>query len=108
MDPNEVRCLVMATGEEITDDEGRVIGYVSQPARFKIDRSYLARGGFLVVTRDDDTGEYIGTEFDALEKSKTREPYPAGHSEQAWRTASLDEACRLVLAYFKQPQTDTP
>jgi hypothetical protein len=96
----EIRALLIATGEEIRDEEGRVIGYVSQPAKFKVDRPYLARGGFLVVTRDEETGEFIGTEFDALPHPRTGAPYPAGHSEQAFRAATLEEAVRLVMEYL--------
>jgi len=97
MDRAEITRLVVATGEEIRDDAGHVVGYVSQPARFKLDRSYLARGGFLVVVRDEESGEYIGTEYDALPHPKTRQPYPAGHSEQVWRTRDLDEAVSRVM-----------
>lgn len=99
-DIDEIRRLLVATGEEIRDDAGNLLGYVSQPARFKIDRTYLARGGYLVVTRDEDTGDYVGTEFDALPHPKTGKPYPAGHSEQAWRVRTIDEACASVQSYF--------
>jgi hypothetical protein len=100
VDLNEIRQLILATGEEIRDEEGRVVGYVAQPARLKVNRPYLARGGFLVVTRDEATGEYVGTEFDALPHPRTRVPYPAGHSEEAWRTPDSDEAVRLTMAYL--------
>ncbi|MFZ5828166.1 MAG: hypothetical protein ACOY94_27995 [Bacillota bacterium] len=96
MNEADIRQLLLATGEEILNDAGQVVGYVSQPARFRLNRSYLARGGFLVVVRDEETGEYVGTEFDALPHPKTREPYPAGHSEQVWRTADLEQAIRCV------------
>ncbi|MFZ5814144.1 MAG: hypothetical protein ACOY93_02405 [Bacillota bacterium] len=98
MDVAEIRSKLVQTGEEILDDDGRVVGYIAMPARFKLNRVYLARGGFLVVVRDEETGEYIGTEFDALPHPKTRQPYPAGHSEQVWRTPHLEEAVRRVLA----------
>jgi hypothetical protein len=101
MDMTEMCRIIAATGEEIRDDAGTVLGYVAQPARFKVTRPNLARGGFLVVTRDEGTGEYIGTEFDALSHPRTRQPYPAGHSEQAWRTCDLEEAARLTLAYLE-------
>lgn len=96
---NEIRRMLAATGEEIRDEAGNLLGYAAQPARFKIDRPYLARGGFLVVQRDEETGEYTGTEFDALPHPKTREPYPAGHSVQVWRARSLDEAFDHVMLY---------
>lgn len=104
MDETAVRQLLEAAGEEIRDDQGNALGYIAQPARFKIDRPYLAMGGFLVVVRDEESGVYIGTEFDALPHPKTGQPYPAGHSEQAWRAGTLQEAQGLVMAYF---QTDT-
>jgi hypothetical protein len=88
--------LLRATGEEIFDEDGNQIGYASQPARFKLENPRLARGGFLVVTREEETGAYVGTIFDALPHPKTGRPYPAGHSEEIWRTTSLQEALRLV------------
>ena len=99
-DAEEIRRLLVATGEEIRDEEGNLLGYVSQPARFKLDRGYLARGGYLVVTRDEETGDFVGTEFDALPHPKTGKPYPAGHSELAWRVSTLEEACTRVHSYF--------
>lgn len=98
MDLAEIREQLRATGEEILDDQGQVVGYISMPARFKLNQPYLARGGFLVVTREEETGEYVATEFDALPHPKTRQPYPAGHSEQVWRTASLEKAAQRVHA----------
>lgn len=102
MTPDEIRRLLAATGEEIHDDAGNLLGYVSQPARLKIDQTYLARGGYLIVHRDEDTGYFVGTEFDALPHPKTGKPYPAGHSEQVWRVATVEEAVERVLSYFKQ------
>lgn len=106
MTEDEIREKLLATGEEIRDDEGNVVGYVAQPARLKLDKPYLARGGFLVVVRDEESREYIGTEFDALPHPKTRQPYPAGHSEPVWRTSDLEEAIRRVkesLARASEP-----
>lgn len=100
MDEAEVRRMLVATGEEIRDDSGAVVGYAAQPARFKLQLPNLARGGFLVVTREEESGEYVGVLFDALPHPKTREPYPAGHSEQVWRTASLDEAFQRTMAHL--------
>jgi hypothetical protein len=100
MDGAEVRRMLIATGEEIRDDAGHVVGYVAQPARFKVQAPHLALGGFLVVTRDEESGHYIATEFDALPHPKTREPYPAGHSERVWQTPDLEEAYQRVMAYF--------
>jgi hypothetical protein len=106
MDREEIRRIIRATGEEITDEQGSVVGYVAQPARFKLNRPYLALGGFLVVMREEETGEYVGTEFDALPHPRTREPYPAGHSEQVWRTASLEEAFVRVMANFADEEVN--
>jgi len=103
MTTDHLRLLIKATGEEIHDDAGLVIGYVSQPARIRVNQPYLARGGFVVVTRDEETGNYIGTEFDALKHPKTGEAYPAGHSEEACRFADLDAALERVLVYFSAP-----
>lgn len=103
MHDTQIRSQLIATGEEILDEAGQVVGYVAQPARFKLNRSYLALGGFLVVTREEETGEYIGTEFDALPHPKTGNPYPAGHSEQVWRTDDLEEAVRRVLDSLVTP-----
>lgn len=99
---DEVRQLLIATGEEITGDDGQVIGYVAQPARFKVSRPYLARGGFLVVTREEEGGRFVGVEFDALPHPKSGEPYPAGHSESVFSAATLEEALQLVMAYLAQ------
>lgn len=96
MNEAEIRQQLLATGEEIRDDQGQVVGYVAQPARFKLNRSYLALGGFLVVVRAEETGEYVASEFDALPHPKSREPYPAGHSDQVWRTTDLEEAVDRV------------
>lgn len=96
----EVRRMLEATGEEIYDEEGRSLGYVAQPARFRLNLPHLALGGFLVVTRDEESREYIGTLFDALPHPKSRQPYPAGHSEQVWRVRSLDEALVRVMVFF--------
>jgi hypothetical protein len=104
MTEDELLELIRGTGEELHDDAGKVIGYVAQPARFKLDRPGLARGGFLVVTRNELTGEYVGTIFDALPHPKNGRPYPAGHSEEIWRTASLTEAVRLTQAELAQSQ----
>ena len=101
MDGTEVRRMLIATGEEIRDEDGTVLGYVAQPARFKVQEPHLALGGFLVVTRNEETGHYIATEFDALPHPKTREPYPAGHSERVWQTPDLEEAYQRVMAYFR-------
>jgi hypothetical protein len=103
MDPFEIRRMLAATGEEITDGDGHVIGYVAQPARFKTTKAYLALGGFLVVSREEETGEYIASEFDALPHPKTGVPYPAGHSAEVWRVCSLEEAFRGIMAYFANP-----
>lgn len=102
MNREEVRRALQATGEEIRDDDGNIVGYVEQPARFRVNRPYLARGGFLVVTRDEASGQFIGTEFDALPHPKTGQPYPAGHSEQAWSAATLAEALERVMAYLSE------
>lgn len=96
VEEDELLRLIQGTGEELYDEAGEAIGYVAQPARFKLSRSALARGGFLVVTRNELTGEYVGTLFDALPHPKTGRPYPAGHSEELWRTPSLKEAVRLT------------
>lgn len=93
---DELELLIRGTGEEIRDESGQVLGYVAQPARFKLASPTLALGGFLVVTRNEQTGEYLGTLFDALPHPKTGRPYPAGHSEEIWRTPSLAEALRLT------------
>lgn len=106
MDPTEVRRMLEATGEEIRDDLGHLLGYVAQPARFKVNQPYLAMGGFLVVHRQEETGEYVGTEFDALPHPKTRRPYPAGHSEQVWRVTTLEEALDRVMTYSLDPVND--
>ncbi|HYF95591.1 MAG TPA: hypothetical protein VD969_25540 [Symbiobacteriaceae bacterium] len=95
----EIRRLLAATWEEIHDGAGNTLGCAAQPARFKVERPYLARGGFLVVEYDEASGEYIGTEFDALLHPKTREPYPAGHSERVWRARTLEDAYQLVITY---------
>jgi tRNA 2-thiouridine synthesizing protein A len=100
MESNHLRLMLKATGEEIYDDGGQVIGYVAQPARIRVNQDHLARGGFLVVTRDEETGYFTGTEFDALPHPKTGEAYPAGHSAQAWQVSDLDAAIERVLSYF--------
>lgn len=97
MDEVVVEAALRATREEIVDEAGKVVGYAAQSARFKLQRPYLARGGFLVVVRDEETGEYVAAEFDALPHPRTGVPYPAGHSQPAWRTASLKEAVALVV-----------
>jgi len=99
METDHLRLILMATGEEILDDDGTVIGYVAQPARIRVNQPYLSRGGFVVVTRDEQTGQFIGTEFDALRNPKTGEDYPAGHSELAWQVPDLEHALERVLAY---------
>lgn len=99
----QIRSQLIATGEEIRDEAGQVIGYVAQPARFKLNRPYLGLGGFLVVTREEESGAYIGTEFDALPHPKTGKPYPAGHSEQVWCTHDLEEATRRVRDSLAAP-----
>lgn len=93
----EVRRLLLGTGEEIVDEDGQIVGYVSQPARFRLSKSYLARGGFLVVMRDEETALFVGTEYDALPHPKTSQPYPAGHSEVVWQTGDVNEAIDRVL-----------
>jgi hypothetical protein len=103
MERTELVALLRATGEEILDDQGRMLGYVSQPARFRLERPSLAMGGFLVVTRKEETGEYVGTIFDALPHPKTGRSYPAGHSEELWHTLSLEEAARLVELELSSP-----
>lgn len=104
MEREVVRGILLAIGEEILDDSGTVIGYVAQPARFRLSRPYLARGGFLVVSRDEESGEIVGTEFDALPHPKSGIPYPAGHWAEAWRVHSLDEALERVM--FLLPSLD--
>lgn len=101
MEVAEVRRLLLATGEEIADDQGTVLGYAAQPARFRLNAPHLARGGFLVVVRDEESGAYIATEFDALPHPKNGQPYPAGHSEVIWRVDTLEEAVSLVLARYR-------
>lgn len=101
MTEDEVRALVRQAGEEITDDSGQVIGYVTRPVRFKVDRPYLAGGGFLVVERDEDTGQYVGLEFDALWDKKSRRYYPAGYSQRVFTASTLDEAVHRTLGYLR-------
>lgn len=98
MESAEIRRMLEACGEEIRDDHGEVVGYVEQPAKFKLNRPYLAMGGFLVVTRDEHTGVFTGTEFDALPHPKSGQPYPAGHSERVWQVKTLDEAFICVMS----------
>lgn len=98
--PEQVRDLVRQSGEELTDDDGNIIGYISAPAKIKVDRPYLANGGFLVVERNDETGEYVAVEYDALWDRKTQRHYPAGYSWRVFATADLDEAVEQVLAYM--------
>lgn len=105
MERAEVRRLLVATGEEIFDESGNVIGYVAQPARFRLSKPDLARGGFLVVVRDEETAIYVGTEYDALPHPKTSQPYPAGHSEVAWRTENIDVAVDRVLHALASPES---
>lgn len=102
MDRAELLQMLRSTGEEIADEHGTVIGYVAQPLRLRLDRPYLARGGFLVVVRDEESGDYIGTEYDALPHPNTGQPYPSGHSEQAFRVSAIEEAVERVLAYFPE------
>lgn len=102
MDRAEVRSMLQACSEEIQDHEGTVIGSVQQPARFKLNRPYLAMGGFLVVDCDEATGVYAGTEFDALPHPKSGQPYPAGHSERVWQVPTLDEAFIRVMAALSE------
>lgn len=106
MTEDEVRRYVSQAGEEITDDEGNVIGYVSAPARFKVNRPYLAAGGFLVVERDEETGRFIGIEFDALWDPKRQRYYPAGYSERAFAAPDLETAVQAVLDYLAQDRRD--
>ena len=103
MQTDEIRALLRATGEEILDEDGQAVGYAAQPARFKLQQPHLARGGFLVVVRDEATGEFVGTVFDGLPHPRSQQLYPAGHSEQAWRTADIEEAVRLVQESLPQP-----
>lgn len=102
MTAEEVRALLRQAGEEITDDQGRVIGYVRVPARFKVNRPYLAGGGFLIVERDEETGAYVGIEFDALWDKKRRRYYPAGYSERVFTAPDLESAVQAVLAYLAE------
>lgn len=107
MDADEVRELLLAAGEEIRDEAGNAIGYVHAPARFKLDKPYLGSGGFLIVERDEESGEWVASEYDALWDQKRRRYYPSGYCDPGvWRTASLEEAVRLVLAHLARPAGD--
>ncbi len=100
MEQDEVRSLLAATEEEITDDEGRVLGVVRTPARFRASRSYLSNGGYLVVEKDEEDSSFVAIEFDALYNYKTGKYYPSGYSARVFKVNELDEAVRLVQAYL--------
>lgn len=108
MDVDEIRRLVSLAGETVTDDAGNEIGYIRVPARFKVNRGYLAGGGFLVVERDEDTGIFIGIEFDALWDPKRRRHYPAGYSERVFTAPDLDTAVLRVQAYLALADVTDP
>lgn len=94
-----MRALLESVGEEITDDQGQVIGYVHAPARFKLGKEYLGNGGFLQVERDELTGEFVASEWDALWDKQKKRFYPAGYCDpDIWRTPDLEAAVQLVLA----------
>ena len=98
MEAAAVRELLLAAGEEICGEDGSVIGYVHAPARFKLEKPYLGGGGFLVVEKDEGTGDWVASEYDALWDKKRRRYYPAGYCDPGvWRSADLDAAVGLVL-----------
>lgn len=99
MDPEAVRAALAGVVQEVSDDDGQVIGRVCTRARFKIERPYLSRGGFLIVDFDEQTGEYVASEWDALRDEKSGRLYPAGLCVGAtWRAGSLEQATKAVLA----------
>lgn len=101
MDKETVRTMLEAAGQEIYDDDGNLIGMVYSPAKFKVNQSYLGLGGFLIVSRSEETGRYHAAEYDALPHPKTGNPYPGGHAlPDAWVVDTLEEALAQVLTYF--------
>lgn len=100
MEAAEIRRRLMATAEEIRDEEGNLLGVVRVPARFRARRAYLSNGGFLVVERDEEDGAFVAVEFDAFYDKKTKKEYPSGYSQRVFKVHDLDEAVRLVAAYL--------
>lgn len=104
MDSAEVRSLLAATLEEITDETGNVVGVVRAPARFRAGRSYLSNGGFLVVERDEVDNEFVGVEYDAFYDKKSQRHYPSGFSARVFKVRTLEEATALAEAYLSAPE----
>lgn len=97
----EVAARLRSVAEEIEDDEGRVIGYVANPARFKLAKPYLGGGGFLEVILDEASGDFVANEWDALWDPKAERHYPAGHCfPTVWRAVSLEEAVQRILDHL--------
>lgn len=96
----ELRSMISQAGEEIADEDGQVIGFISAPAKIKVNRPYLANGGYLVISRDEDSGDFIAVEYDALWDRKKQRHYPSGYSERIFAAPSLDEAVARVIAYL--------
>lgn len=103
LDSQEVRSQLAATLEEITDEGGRVLGVIRSPARFRAAKSYLSNGGFLVVTREEADGAFVGVEYDAFYDKKTRRYYPSGYSQRVFKVADLEAAVQRVLTYLESP-----
>lgn len=103
MDKETIRTMLIQAGEEVYDDDGKLVGIVYRPAKFKVNQKYLGLGGFLIVERNEETSHYHGNEWDALPHPKSGNPYPAGHSlESAWVAPTLEEAFLEVLKYFPE------
>jgi len=82
-------------------EDGVVIGYVDAALRFKVKESHLGHGGFLVVRRDEATGDFVASEFDALQDPRTGRMYPGGYAaEGVWRVSDPEVAADQIMAYL--------
>lgn len=97
----EVLKQLLSIGDIVED--GVVIGYVDAALRFKIKESHLGHGGFLEVRRDVTTGEFLASEYDALQDLRTGRLYPGGYSAQGvWRVADPGVAADQIMVYLRR------
>lgn len=95
-------CRMLASIGEILED-GVSIGYVDAALRFKVNEDHLGHGGFLEVRREEATGDYVASEYDALQDPRTGRLYPGGFAaREVWRLADRERAADLIMGYLRR------
>lgn len=98
---NDLLRMLGSIGEIVED--GAVIGYVDAALRFKVSEEHLGHGGYLEVRREEKSGDFVASEYDALQDPRTGRLYPGGYSaREVWRFSDPERAADQIMTYLRR------